>query len=498
MLRALFLRELRKSWLTHVGLFAAVFGTATLLEYAIEGGRENELGLSQLLLGALSLSGLVSGERCFSVAFKEGRYRFLLTLPEPRSSIWLAYLGGRLIGALAALPIVLLVRPSLLLRGLSWPESSFKVSILIALFAIYSVYFLGGAALALAVHKEILAYLIGLPIFSLLLALLAVSAYYGFDNASLLKEWLYEVSQGALILALILAIIAERAFSRGEFHLGRRSAQALTECGLASVAYAVLILVVFSSTTLSALRDEWQPIPKKDKAGANYLDSESPVSPDGRFLFIRQQLREHSSFTRIAVIDLKSGVVSSWMERPGIREAIWSSSSQLLNILTSDSSPLDCFGLPCVGSTSWLRLTPDMHMVSRRHFPGLGSLSRLNSDDLQLIIQNGRTGTVFYLSDETDKVQKIVTSTMEMEPLARPLDHGAAVVFRTGERGAWLLGGRVPRRPLGNVDRPAPASKLFDHWLFVDPKGASIWVSKTGEVWLSQLGQKPRRLNPPE
>jgi ABC-type transport system involved in cytochrome c biogenesis permease component len=325
MLCALFLREFRKSWLAHAGLFAAAFGTATLLEYAISGGGrpqlESELALSRLLLAGLALSGLVSGERCFSVAFKEGRYSFLLTLPEPRSLIWFAYLGGRLIGALAAMPIILLVRSSLLLRGLSSPESSFEKSILIAALAVYIVYFLGGVVLALAVHKEVLVYLIGLPIFSALLGLLALSASYGFDDISFLESsrFLYESSLGSLVLALVTAALAKRAFCRGELHLRRRAAQTLAECGLASAAFAAMTLIIFSSFTLSALRDEWQPVPRGNKPGSDYLAYESPVSTGGRFLFIRQQLRERSRFTRLAVVDLESGLVSNWMERPDFR-----------------------------------------------------------------------------------------------------------------------------------------------------------------------------------
>lgn len=40
--------------------------------------------------------------------------------------------------------------------------------------------------------------------------------------------------------------------------------------------------------------------------------------------------------------------------------------------------------------------------------------------------------------------------------------------------------------------------KLFDRWLYLNPDGFSVWMSKTGEVWQVGSGRKPLRLGPPE
>jgi hypothetical protein len=359
MLRTLFLRELRKSWLAHASLFAAVIGTVTLLEYAFARGGppspDDQLQLSNWLLASLVMSGLISGERCFSKTFKEGRYPFLLTLPRPRARIWLAYLGGRLTGALAALPVLLLrwfAAP--LSVAMSWP-------LLISALAVYLVYFLGGAAFALALQKELLVYLLGLPLLTGLILLLSSCAFYGFVPfvVPTLPEYLSDVSCGSLLLALIWAVVAERAFCRGEVHLGRRAAQTITEVGLASATFAGLAVIVFSSTSLAAFRDEWQPYPlngtnltvyrgeqplmRSDvEADFPYPTDTRPVSSDGRFLFIYQQLRERSLFSRIAVVDLKNGRSSSSMERPGIHQISWSASGNVLNVLATNDAPSDC------------------------------------------------------------------------------------------------------------------------------------------------------------
>jgi hypothetical protein len=74
--------------------------------------------------------------------------------------------------------------------------------------------------------------------------------------------------------------------------------------------------------------------------------------------------------------------------------------------------------------------------------------------------------------------------------------------FCSGEAGRqrhWFLNlvpgsGRVQYLPVHSATVPPD---LFDRWIYLDPDGISIWVSKTGEVWQAGPGHKSRRLNPP-
>jgi hypothetical protein len=459
MLRALFLRELRRSWLTHAGLFAAVIGTITFLERALlRGGPpspEDEDFINRFLLAGLVLSGLISGERCFSKSFKEDRYPFLLTLPRSRSRIWLSYLGGRLLGALAALPI-------LLLRWLvSSPPQSGEMSwpLLISAAAVYLVYFLGGSVLALALPKEVLVYLVGFPLLTAPLLLLAYSASYGFapyDQADLqtTPRYLFYISGGSLLLALMWTTVAQRAFCRGELHLGRRTAQILAEAGLATASFAFLAVVAFSSTNLAVFRDEWQllsfnttnpatgerqPARPDVEPDFPYSADTRPVSSDGRFLFIYQQLRERPFFSRLAIVDLKNGRSSGWLERPGIHQISWSSSGIVLNVLATDNDPYHCFGFPCEGSTSWYRLSSDLHVMSVRKFAGIAFFRQFDGT-LLLVTRQGNVGRIFRLSDADASLRQILTSELEDDPQAWSLDRGAVVVFpRAASLQAWWL-----------------------------------------------------------
>jgi hypothetical protein len=445
MLRALFLRELRRSWLTHAGLFAAVIGTITFLEHALSRGGPpspvDEIFLNRILITGLVLSGLISGERCFSKSFKEDRYPFLLTLPRSRSRIWLSYLGGRLLGALAALPI-------LLLRWLfSSPPQSGEMSwpLLISAAAVYLVYFLGGSILALALPKEVLVYLAGFPCLSALLLLLAYTASYGFApvvRASTLQEtvrYLTDLAGGSLLLALMWTVVAQRAFCRGEFRLGRRMAQTLAEAGLASITFAGLAVIAFSSTSLAAFRDEWHPARPDDESGDLYSDGTRPVSAEGRFLFVHHQLRQRPLFKRLAVVDLKNGSLSGWMERPGIHQISWSMTGTVLNVLATDDAPSDCLALPCKGSSSWYRLSPDLHVLSVREFPGIGFFRQFDGG-LLLVTRQGNVGRIFRLSDRDASARLILTSELEDDPQAWSLDRGAVVVFtKTASLHAWWL-----------------------------------------------------------
>jgi len=442
MLRALFLQELRRSWLAHAGLFAVVFGTATLVERALT--RENPLSpddetfLAILLFAGILLSGLISGERCFPATFKEGRYAFLLTLPRPRGGIWLAYLGGRLIGALAALPVLLLAGPSLLLRWLAPWDSRF----LIAALSVYLVFFLGSATLALALRKEILVYLIGPPLLTGLLAFLAYNTSYSYALSDLedSSRYLRTLPWGSIPLALAWTAVSLRAFCRGEIHLGRRTARTLAEAGLASAALFGLVIIAFSSSKLAAVGANWSPADPNLFWLPNQADSR-PVSADGRFLFIHQRIRERLVFTRLAVVDLESGSTTRWMERSGIYQISWSASEAVLNVLAANTTPADCLGIPCQGSTSWYRLSPDLRVLSIRTFPGTGFLRQLG-DGLLLVTQQWGTGQIYRLSDRDGSFAEILTAELEYYYAnAWSLDQGGAVVLFTTSASfrAWWL-----------------------------------------------------------
>jgi hypothetical protein len=441
MLRALFLRELRKSWLAHAGLFAAIIGTATVLEHVLTRGAplqpDSELPLSRLLIAGLALSGLISGERCFSAAFKGGRYPFFLTLPKSRGLIWLTYTGGRLIGSLAGLPFALLARPALL-RDLSSPQPSFNRPILIAALAVYLAYFLGGAAIALAVRKEILVYLIGLPVLTALLGLLAFSASYGFEQiVSLESPEFRDFTLGCLVLALVSATLTKRTFCRGELLLWRHTAQALAEGGLAFGTFAILALIVFSNSTIAALGDKWQPMNpsyfvniRLGRFPFPIPDDTLAVSGDGRFLFIVQQLQEHPRFKRVSIVDIKSGRLSGWLERPSIYQISWSPSGDVLNVLAANDTPSDwCLRIPCEGSTSWYRLAPDLHIYSVKKLPGVGFLGRLRSGGRVLVTWRGTDNISLRISDQGSRgtlIQRMELST-------------DLSIFWTKDLQAWLL-----------------------------------------------------------
>jgi hypothetical protein len=457
MLHTLFFRELRRAWLGHAGLLVAVIATITLLERVFSRGEppnpEDELFLSRALLAGLVISGLVSGERCFSKTFKEMRYPFLLTLPRRRGAIWLSYLGGRLAGALTALPV-------LLLRWIVVPRpDEMSGPLLISALTAYLVYFLGGAVLALALNKELLVYLLGFPFLTTLLLLLTSSAAYGFDpvvRAGSLQEnhrFLLDTAAGSLLLSLIWTAVAQRAFRRGEFHVGSRMAQTLAEAGLASIAFAVLTVLTFSSTNLAAFRDEWQPVSPGAGFRTPYPNSTRPVSANGRFLFIYQQLHERPLFTRLAVVDLKTGNLSGWLERPGIHQVSWATSGAVLNVLATDNTPMDCLGLPCKGSSSWYRLSPDLHVLSARRFPGVGFFRQFHGGLLLVTRQEG-TGRIFLLSDQDASFRRILTSEVDDDPQAWPLDRGAVVVFpRAASLHAWWLDQKGRVRHEASVQR---------------------------------------------
>ncbi|MES1245517.1 MAG: hypothetical protein ABUT39_28185 [Acidobacteriota bacterium] len=475
MLLALFLREFRKSWAAHAGALVAIAGTAMLLDYALARGGlpnpEEQLELNNWLLAGLVASGLISGERCFSKSFKEGRYPFLLTLPRPRTKIWLAYLGGRLIGALAALPVFLL-------RWLTSPlpeETSWLL--LVTGLAIYLVYFLGGTALSFAFQKEILVYLIGFPLFTTLLLLLDASAFYSFASGApplSNPRFLLDVLTGALLLAFFWAIVAHRAFCRGELHLGRRAAQTFAEAVLGSIVFASLTAIVFSSTSLIALGDEWQPSPGGDKSDSPYLGDVLPVSADGRFLFIHQRLKKRPVFTRLGVIGLTSGRLMGWLEKPGIHDLSWSASGAVLNVLTTDNAPIDCWGFLCEGATSWYRLSPDLHVLSVRKFPGAGFLYQLAEGGLFLITWHERTGTVYQLSDQDGDVRKILASELDGFPQVWSLGTGSVVVFpKVASLKAWWLD------PVGQIRHEASMKHGgVEHYYIVGTRMLSLQEAK--------------------
>ncbi|HEX3127118.1 MAG TPA: hypothetical protein VH394_07290, partial [Thermoanaerobaculia bacterium] len=253
-------------------------------------------------------------------------------------------------------------------------------------------------------------------------------------------SFLLDVSTGALLLAFFWAAVAHRAFCRGELHLGRRTAQTLAEAVLGFVLFASLTVIVFSSTSLTALRDEWQPTPGGD------LGDALPVSADGRFLFIHQKLKKRSVFTRVGIVNLENGSLIGWQEKPGIHGLSWSTSGTVLNALITHNTPIDCGGFPCEGSTSWYRLSPDLHVLSVRRFPGIGSLHQFAKGGLMLVTSHKGTGTVYWLSDQDGSFRKILASELYQSPHVWSIETGSVVVFPgVASLNAWWLdqGGQI-------------------------------------------------------
>src|SRR5688572_22875890 len=103
MLRALFFREYRKALIAHVGILGTLVGLLIVFEHLAPrlglGKATNSVVLDVILLGALVVSGFISGERCFSASFKEGRYHFLTALPLSKVHLWVSLCLPRLLGA---------------------------------------------------------------------------------------------------------------------------------------------------------------------------------------------------------------------------------------------------------------------------------------------------------------------------------------------------------------------------------------------------------------
>jgi hypothetical protein len=506
MLRALFLRELRKSWLVHAGLFAVAFGTATLLEQVSRGhflSPEDEISLSNFLIAGLALSGLISGERCFPKAFKEGHYAFLLTLPRPRGGIWLAYLGGRLIGALAALPMAFLAKPSMISQLLipepAKREPPISWADLGPTLTVYLVLFFGGACLALAFRRRTYLYLAAVPLFGFLGFAILASASYGFhDPMSPQAEirWEYYVFCAWLLLGPLMAVACRRAFCRGEFHLGQRRWRSLAESGLAVALHLGAISVLFSSVGFAALTDRWAA-PAPSSAWSLY-GPESPVSSDGRFLFLAQRLRDRPEFTRLTVIDLQTGESANWMRRSIYRVA-WSAAGDILNVLAANDAPSDWVASD---STDWLRLTRDLHVLSRHRFDGMWSLHPLRDGHLLLMSENGRDNIVYWLSDENGGFRESLRETLELSPrewnnnLPRGwlwhLDRGTVVgsLGSSGVQVTWLDSeGRVIRK----ATHPASAFPMYllDGGQIASPQEAT---SELRRRFLPSAASLPREL----
>lgn len=479
MLRALFFREFRKCWLVHAGLLGAYFGCLALLK----SGSYRDV-LSILLIefeiarvGVILVFGLISGERSFSSSFKETRFPFLVALPKSRKGIWTAVVGGRLLGAIAAVPLIVAIPP--------WTSRVlWDVPLILISFAVYFVFFFGGTAFALGFRRELAAYLAGFPVLVILLVALSFNALYGFafvklGPSELVSLTLYQVELKPdesfsplyqihvlytfLALAVLLAAVSLRAFCRGELHLLQRQARTLGEIALAVGGFFFAALVAFSSSALAPLGTSWQPsIP--DSPGFLYTSDARPVSADGRFLVVSEQIRELPIFNRLAVVNLRNGSRSRWMEHPEILQASWSRAGSVLNVLTGNSSPLQCLGLSCSGSTEWYRLAPDLRLLSRHRFEGRGRFHRLESS-LLLVVQDGDRGKAYRLDEQDGSFEEILDGPLTENYQVFLTEHGALLSSKDPgaysspqDLRAWTLDadGRVVREFRVQQNSPGP------------------------------------------
>src|SRR6188474_301341 len=116
MFLSLFLRELRRSFVTALLVMGGMFGAIMLIERLyillaryLTSAVEPSLDLRGLMRLLLPLCCYGLGAATFSRRVKETHFLFLQTLPMNRHWVWLALVSSRVLALLAAIPITFVV-----------------------------------------------------------------------------------------------------------------------------------------------------------------------------------------------------------------------------------------------------------------------------------------------------------------------------------------------------------------------------------------------------
>jgi hypothetical protein len=402
MLRALSFREYRKSFVVH----AAILGTLLFLLEAFErlaprfglGGAVDPLVFNQLLIVGLVASGLMSGERGFSASFKGGRYSFWTALPVPRILLWAALCLPRLLGAWTAILSFLGLRlaltgglPADLPPGM-WALLATASSFLAA----HATAFLTGAALALALRREISVYVVGPPFLAFLATTTLANLAYGFDLGFPDSIGLIQVRVTALavLLALSMAAIGAWLFVRGELGRWRQRLDVLALLVLLAAGHLVATHLLALNRSMARWGDAWiRPQGRFDWFR---------ISPDGQFVAVWQRLRYRGVLSRFEVLDARSGSTVGSHEMFLLISLEWSGTGKTLNAIAADSGEmLRCVWLPCPEEPRWLRFTPAARKVAQMDLGSVGDIySHPGTTDRFLIDRDGEQTIAYRVGDQ--------------------------------------------------------------------------------------------------
>lgn len=401
MLRALSLREYRKSVIVH----AAILGTLLGLLMAFE-RLAPRMGMSAaadpdflhlLLIAGLVASGFMSGERCFSASFKEGRYYFLTALPLPRVRLWAALCFPRLLGAWTAILSFLGLRFALV----NWAPSEVTIgrysllAVVAGFLTAHAVSFLTGSTLALAMRRELFVYVVGLPLLAFLITTAGVNLAYGFDFGfpDVLGLFLIRVTALGVLLVFLMAAIGGRSFVRGEFDRWRQRLGALTLIILLAAGHLASTHLLAFNRFMVRLGDEW--------IQSGPLDW-FRISPDGEHVVVRQRLRYRPVFSKFEILDAKSGSRLGAYEIFSLSRLEWSGTGKTLNAMATDNDvALRCIWLPCRAKPRWFRFTRAAKKVAQMDLDSLGDIHGSPGTAASFIITwDGEQGKAYKVGDQ--------------------------------------------------------------------------------------------------
>jgi hypothetical protein len=419
MLRKLFLRELIKSTVAHAGIYAS-FRIALFFADLIAAKRNliqsgDAAFFGNYLIAGLVASGLVSGERSFPADFKGGRYFFLVSLPIPRSRIWLALSLSRLIGVLVLLPIILITLPIPLSKYSR--ELGMPLSLAVSCFACaYLVAFAGGLFSALALRRELMIYLAGLTLLGTIIAVLGrIFLYVSMERF---------VLPSLLAFAVILASLSRRSFVDGDFGDPRRNVRRHLALGISTIIFLVAALF------LARLNERW------DFSFGSTGEGRA-LSGDGKVLAVASSLVDRQIDQRLQFLSLESGFVEKERRIRGISQVLWFDPWRAFNVVAWDwaeeLNPESSHGR----ISEWTRFSKSGKLISRRRLVGHVTLHKLISGHLLVIIQNDSRGRGYIAGRDDKHLQFVLGGPLGDDDLPHvdQIDGGDRVIFFFGKLG---------------------------------------------------------------
>jgi hypothetical protein len=475
MLRAIFLPEFKRSLFQKLLVILPALALLFLLEHLVTAlGLQDAVKrtfngdpasiVNMLLWILMIVSTFLLGAGAFS-RINERHIPFLHSLPISRVEVWVGITTAHFLAALLALPLVLVLRPSM------WTDFSVAVvaggnpyaaSVALVSFAAGCCFvMLFRSLIASAAVGGLITFLSCLLIFPFAVTF-NYRGYgpgdrvYGIPMDSFRRPDAAFWAIASIFLAVVYLGLSLRFFMKGEFNLTRRR--------LRSWAVLVASLLVFPLFLAAGI----------DTGTLRYSvgeDAEFLVSPNGKYLAVIRRGIDQTLAAKVDLVDISTGkLVSTYRGVGSYREIIWSGTSKPVLNLHRLQSALERLAYALPPTDSVVRLSPGNKPAKTTFgFSEIEDLGVDNKERLWVITTTrGRQHRLFSVSEDGVATEAVSTPGRDDPAIVRT----ATMTFFTvssqanGLERAWSLEPTVQEIPYAPGEKSRANGKylLDDGW----------------------------------